>query len=141
MATPLKPSAADRRRPTLWDGVVVLCVMALAAALAFAVFPRQSADHLTAVVTVDGKTVAVLPLYAPSATSESSYFPINDCPYPLVLEYKEGCIRVAESKCPGGDCVRTGWISQVGAQIVCLPNRLVVTLTGEGPASFDAMTG
>lgn len=137
----MKSYAADRRRPTLWDGLVVLCVAALAGTLAFVLLPGQQADQLTAEVTVNGEKVADLPLYAPYAGEESSYYSMDELPYPLVLEYKTGAIRVSESECPGKDCMRTGWISTVGAQIVCLPNRLVVTIRGDGTASFDAMTG
>lgn len=141
MATPTRLSVADRRRPTLWDGLVVLCVVALAAALALAFLPRQSLSDVTAVVTLDGTTIAVLPLYAPDAGEESSYYTIDGIPYPLVLEYKIGAVRVAEAECPGKDCVHTGWINNVGEQIICLPNRLIITITGEDAASFDAVTG
>lgn len=142
MDTPMKSSAADRKRPTLWDGLIVLIVAALAAALAFAVLPRGgSGGDLTAVVTVDGSIIATLPLYSPYASEDSQFYRLDDIPYPLVLEYKTGAIRVLESQCPTNDCVHVGWISQTGQQIVCLPNRLVVTLKGEGYQSYDAITG
>jgi len=137
----MKLFAADRRKPTLLDGVVALCVVALAAALAFAVIPGQTKGDVTAVVTLDGNTIAVLPLFAPDAAEESKLVQIDDGPYPLVLEYKIGAIRVAEAHCPGKDCTRIGWISKVGEQIICLPNRIIITITGEDAASFDAVTG
>jgi hypothetical protein len=121
--------------------LVVLLVAAAATALAFALVPRQTGSELTAVVTVDGKTAAMLPLYPPDAGEESAFYTINDIPYLLVLEYKSGAIRVSDAECPGKDCARTGWISNVGEQIICLPNHLVITLTGKSPASFDAVTG
>lgn len=141
MGTPMKLSAADRKRPTLWDGLLALCVVALAAALAFAVLPRGGGDKLTAVVTVDGTTVATVPLYPPYTSEESEFYRLDSIPYPLVLEYKTGSIRVSEYYCPNGDCARVGWISQAGQQIVCLPNRLVVKLMGSGYQSYDAITG
>jgi hypothetical protein len=48
---------------------------------------------------------------------------------------------VAQAACPGRDCQHTGWIDQPGEQIVCLPNRLIITITGTVPSEFDAVTG
>ena len=56
------------------------------------------------------------------------------------LEAEAGRIRVLHSDCPSQDCVHTGWVSRSGGQIICLPNRLVVTVTG-GAAEADAVTG
>ncbi len=141
MDIPMKSSAADRKRPTPWDGLVALAVVALAAVLAFAVLPRGGGGNLTAVVTVDGGTVVTLPLYPPYTSEESQFYRLDSIPYPLVLEYKTGAIRVSEYHCPNGDCARVGWISQSGQQIVCLPNRLVVKLQGGGSQSYDVITG
>ena len=136
----MRPSAADRVAPTLWDGLVALCVLALAAALAWALFPQQQGEALSAVVTLDGTTVATLPLS--DAGEESRFLTLDEeCPYPLILEYRQGAIRVSQTSCPGEDCLHTGWISVPGQQIVCLPNRLVVSLTGESSLPFDAETG
>ncbi|NLF34565.1 MAG: NusG domain II-containing protein [Clostridiales bacterium] len=136
----MKSSAADRRRPTRWDGVVVLCVLLAAAALFWFLRPQTRGDTLTALVTLDGETIASLPLSPPDAPEDATRFAV-DSPYPLVLEYRAGGIRVAQAQCPGGDCVHTGWISSAGAQIICLPNRLIVTIQGGGPPPFDAVTG
>ena len=52
-----------------------------------------------------------------------------------------GRIRVSHSDCPSQDCVRTGWVSRSGGQIVCLPNRLIITITGSDAPEADAVTG
>ena len=49
-------------------------------------------------------------------------------------------VRVLESACPGQDCVHAGQISRAGGRIICLPNRLVVSLMGSG-GEVDAVTG
>ena len=48
--------------------------------------------------------------------------------------------RVAESDCPGQDCVHTGTITRAGQSIVCLPEQVVVQLTGGGGGP-DAVLG
>ena len=45
----MKPSAADRRSPTRWDGAVILSVLILAASLFLLIYPHsgQGADLVT----------------------------------------------------------------------------------------------
>ncbi len=58
-----------------------------------------------------------------------------------VLEYGEGMIRISPDKpdfCPQRICIRMGWISRPGQTIVCVPNRMVITVLGPetGPDSI-----
>ena len=46
------------------------------------------------------------------------------------LEVKDGRVRMIDSACPDKLCVKTGWISRPGESIVCLPNRVVIEITG-----------
>ena len=43
------------------------------------------------------------------------------------LEVRDGCVYVTEADCPDGVCVRHG-AAKAGSPIVCLPNRLVISL-------------
>ena len=119
---PMRPSAADRRRPVWGDGLVALLVVLAAAALLFALRP-ESGNFLTASVVLKGETIATYDLSA------------------LTGPVELGRICIAESSCPGRDCVHTGWVSRAGGQIICLPNRLVISLTGSGSDEIDAVTG
>ncbi|NOY40016.1 MAG: NusG domain II-containing protein [Nitrospirae bacterium] len=55
------------------------------------------------------------------------------------VEVKQGKIRIVDSPCPNKLCVRQGWIER-GA-IICLPNRVVVTIGGGGMREVDAISG
>jgi len=125
-------SAADRRRPTLWDGLVALCVLLLAG-LSLLLFPQGGAGS-TAVVTLDGREIARLELSRPGS------YPLN-VPYPVTLTVEDGAVRVSEAHCPGRDCLHTGAISRQGQTIVCLPNRLAVSISGTNSSEIDAVTG
>ena len=48
----------------------------------------------------------------------------------IQLELKDNQIRFLETDCPDKICVRTGFIGKVGQSAVCLPNRIVVKITG-----------
>ena len=94
----MRSSAAERTRPTFWDALVVLAVLAAAGSLLFLFRPR-SGNFLTA------------------------------------------RIRIAHSGCPNQDCVHIGWVSRSGGQIVCLPNRLVISVSGSDAPEVDGITG
>jgi len=57
-----------------------------------------------------------------------------------VVEVERGRIRMQQSDCPDGTCVRQGWVSVGATPIVCLPHRLVITFEGDGP-DIDAVVG
>lgn len=133
----MRPPAAERRRPTLWDGVVVLVVIAAAVLILFHLRPAEG-SFLTAKVVLDGETVAE---YELSALTEPVTLSLSDAPYPLTIAAEQGRIRVTWSDCPSQDCVHTGWADRAGAQIICLPNRLIISLTGSEELPFDAVTG
>ena len=137
MATPMRLSAADRRRPTLGDALVAGGVLACALALFFALRPGE-ANFLTATVVLGNEVIAQYDL---SAQAQAETLEVSGCPYPLRIRVEPGRIRVEESSCPGADCVHTGWADAPGEQIICLPNRLVISVSGSAGNEIDAVTG
>ena len=116
-------------KPNLWDILVVLAVVALAAASALTVWPGRDSGSLTAVVTADGEE---LDRFAPAdlAAGPRTY---THNGYTLTVTAEGGGLRVAEADCPTQDCVHTGTITRSGQSIVCLPARIVIQLTGGQP--------
>jgi len=58
----------------------------------------------------------------------------------MIVEVKEGRIRVKESDCPRRICLHTGWIQHPGETIVCVPNKIVIEIEASGSApSVDAV--
>ena len=132
----MRSPAADRRRPTLWDGLLALLVAAAAAALLFFLRPAES-NFLTASIVLDGETIGTYDL---TGLTEPVTLTVDQAEYPVTIRLEPGRVCIGESACPSQDCVHTGWISRAGEQIICLPNRLVISLTG-GQQEFDAVTG
>ena len=59
-----------------------------------------------------------------------------------VIAVEQGRIRMLSADCPDGSCVRQGWISGGIFPIVCLPNRVVITLEhGDNRSNVDAVVG
>ena len=54
------------------------------------------------------------------------------------ITVKDGVAYIEDSTCSDQLCVKIGAIKDSGKQIVCLPNRLRVVITGEG--GIDAIS-
>ena len=59
---------------------------------------------------------------------------------PTTFEIKDGRVRIIDSPCPNKTCVAQGWHSP----LVCLPNKVMITIEGEAGAAkeggFDAIS-
>ena len=48
------------------------------------------------------------------------------------IEIKDGRVRMLEAECPNHLCVHQGWVRFEGQSIVCLPNKVTVSVCGTG---------
>ena len=55
----------------------------------------------------------------------------------ITIEVRNQSIAVVHSDCPDKICVKTGSISYVGQIIACVPNNLIIRITGE--SDIDAV--
>ena len=132
----MRPSSPELR-PTWWDGLAAAIVAALAiftAAWYYGGLARSG--PLTAIVH-RGQVVQTVEL--DRLTEEMTVTVEGD--YHLTILLDRDGVRVAESDCPGQDCVHTGTITRAGQSIVCLPEQVVVQLTGGGGGGPDAVLG
>lgn len=63
---------------------------------------------------------------------------LNDLDYPCIVVIENYNVFIENSTCPGGDCEHSGEINGSGQSLVCLPNRLILTLSGDG-SLYDAV--
>ena len=113
------PDVRANVRDWLLCGAVALCAVALGGALWFS----SPGDGAVAVVTQDGTELARLPLDTDATYTVGG-------PYENVVRVADGKVSIESATCPGEDCVRQGAVSRVGASLVCLPNRVTVTVEG-----------
>ncbi|MBP7058871.1 MAG: NusG domain II-containing protein [Lachnospiraceae bacterium] len=58
-----------------------------------------------------------------------------------VVVIKDHEVYMKEADCPDKLCEKMGKISHVGETIVCLPNKIIITIKGDkGSDSLDSMT-
>lgn len=60
--------------------------------------------------------------------------------YCNVVTIKDGKVSVTGSSCKNRVCIRRGEISMPGETIVCLPNRLVVSIEADKGGGYDSIT-
>lgn len=55
-----------------------------------------------------------------------------------VLKIEHGKIRFIHSPCKGKVCIHRGWMKYTGETMACLPNKILVELTG-GQRKYDSI--
>ena len=89
-------------------------------------------DAAAAEIWSDGKLLYTLNLQMDQVKTVESENGVN------VIRVQGGKIAVTEADCPDGYCMERGYCSS-GAQIVCLPNRLVIKFVGK--QTLDGVSG
>lgn len=112
--------------------IIVISVILLGALL-FLLFSLLGKKPGTLVVVeVSGIAVGEYSL------SEDGIYILNGGTNTLVIENGEAYL--SDANCPDHVCVKTGKIKYVGQTIICLPNRLSVTIKGDGEGGVDLVS-
>ena len=112
--------------------IILTASLLLLAAVLYFVINADSSAGTTAVVRINGKTVAEYSL------AVNGTYPLNGGTNTLIIE--NGTAHMEKADCPDKICVKQGIISKSGQCITCLPNKLTVTIEG-GTPEVDAITG
>lgn len=113
------------------DFVIIGVVLALAAAIAAVLALGTSGDRLYAEVWQDNELVERVEL------TDSTDRTIDlDGHNVIVLSGRTAAMQSAD--CRDQVCVRTGTLTRAGQVAVCLPNRVVLRITG-GTSEIDAI--
>ena len=107
-----------------WD-IIVIATLLLVTLLVVLLTVLTKEDGNYVVVEIDGAIDGKYSL------SQDGVYSLNNGTNILVIE--NGTAYLSYSSCPDHTCERTGRIRYVGQTIVCLPNRLSVTVKGEQP--------
>lgn len=117
------------------DFVVIGIILILSLVIYFFTTKKpENSNNKIVEITVDGKIYKEFPL---SKKSES----INiDTKYGHnIVKVEDGLVYMYESDCKDQICVHMGKISDVGDNIICLPNRLLVKIVSDSDDDTDEM--
>ena len=112
--------------------ITLLCVLLLLCAIPGYFLLASGEDASFAEVYSDNKLIRVVDLKIDQTLTVDTTDGYN------IITVKDGKIAVTEASCPDHYCMNRGFCAG-GAQIVCLPNRLVIKFTAE--QAVDGVVG
>ena len=113
-----------------WDIVILIGSVILSFTPLALRFPKDSNNiENKAVISVSGNIVKSLQL-AKNGIFEFEFDEKKG--YVEVLDQKIRMLEMDKATCPKGICSARGWIEQSSENIVCLPNKIIVTLVDSG---------
>lgn len=97
---------------------------------------KAKGNVLYANITIDGKQKYKLNM------DEDVEIVLKQDKYPtllgdMVVEIKDKKVRVKKEESPLHYCSLQGWVGDVAKPIVCLPNGVVITITGQAVSDND----
>jgi hypothetical protein len=113
---------------------MLIAALLLVSVLSIVLLGRLLGRGSAAVVEVDGQRICCLDLSVDGRRAVTGR--LGD----TVIQIRDGRVRVIDSPCPHKLCVRMGWVERAGGLIVCVPNRVVVRVEGDGEGEVDATT-
>ncbi len=125
---------------TKWDKIIIVFLLLLSVlpvgGIVLTKVDSQNKD--TIIIKVDNKLEKSISL---QNQEESEIYKFNFNKNIGYIEVKDGKVRMLEMDrevCPDAICSYTGWIDKSYQSIVCLPNKIIVTIEGSKDEEIDA---
>ena len=114
------------------DIILFICLILIGGALSYLAFSGSSTGDLV-VVKVNGE------IYGKYSLSKDRTITVNRNGHMNKITIKGGKVQVSKSSCKNQICVKQGLISTTHQSIVCIPNRVVVSIEGKG-GEYDVIS-
>jgi len=124
-APPFPPAFLRSRKPLTRSDVMVILLVLLAGIVLSVRFWFPKGQGTEVVVYVDNQVRYRFPL------TEEGDFKLQGRLGPMTLRLSGGKARITASTCPLKLCMKMGSISRPGQSLVCLPNRVVISIVGK----------
>lgn len=116
------------------DIIFITVLVAVVLIVAGSFYLRQGEKGAQVIVTVDGE------VYGTYSLAENQKVPIiKEGVTTNLLVIEDGEADMTEADCPDKLCVHQKAISKNNETIVCLPNKVVVQVTGGEESGFDSI--
>lgn len=106
------------------DIILFICLILIGGALSYLAFSGSSTGDLV-VVKVNGE------IYGKYSLSKDRTITVNRNGHMNKITIKGGKVQVSKSSCKNQICVKQGSISTTHQSIVCIPNRVVISIEGK----------
>jgi hypothetical protein len=112
---------------TRLDRILIFAVLAVAAiAAAYFGFLRLSTAPVMVVITTEKGEKARESLGIPQRTIAVTG-PVGKS----IIEFQDSRVHMLWSDCPDKICMKMGWIAEAGQVVVCMPNKVVISIRGD----------
>lgn len=115
--------------------IILFFVLAILSLISSAYFTLGRNGGNTVIIESNGKE------YASYSLNDDRKVLIENGNNSNLVVIKDGRVSIEESTCKNQICVNHASIDSEGETIVCLPNKLVVSIEGSGGADSDAVIG
>lgn len=119
-------------------GIILLVVVILTFG-ATAIYKNSiKGSENIAVIKRDGKVLRTIDLN--KVVKPEEFTLKTDNGHYNTIAVKHNSIRVKDADCPNKLCVKSGWISNPGEIIVCLPFKLIINIEAASNKDIDGAT-
>ena len=118
----------NMKKKIVFDVCLAVLLLTLSFTFLF-VFEGEKTVGDSVRVRVDGE------LYGEFSLFENASYALNGGSNVLVID--GGTAYMLYADCPDGVCIRSGKISYIGQRIVCLPNKIIVEIVGDGDGILE----
>ncbi len=117
------------------DIIFISTLLILIIIFLFVFYSKYNTSGSYVTITVDGKQ------YGRYRLDEDKEIKIKNASGKVtnILLIKDNCANMTEANCPDKLCVNQKAISKEKETIVCLPNKVVVTVESDDESDFDAI--
>lgn len=115
--------------------IIAVLVLALIGGIVLLFTQKSATADGIVVVTIAGEEYGQFPL----DENIVEKIELPDGSY-NILAIKDGKADITEASCPDGICVRHRKISKTNQTIVCLPNKVIITIENGAETEVDMMT-
>lgn len=117
------------------DIIIIICVLSLALAiflLTVTMFNTSNQSSELVEIYLNNEKIHSLHLYIDETIL------VNDI-YQNTIVIENNQVRVIHSTCPDGICENFGSISSPSQSIICMPNKLIIKISGESNTQLDVI--
>jgi hypothetical protein len=107
--------------------IVIACIIVISSIGVFAYMNIIKGSRHIAEIKQDGKVIRTIDLDKID-TAEEIKITYNDGYN--IIRVENGRIKIIDADCPDKLCVKTGWITESGQSVICLPHKLIIKIQG-----------
>ncbi len=108
--------------------ILIIVIVSLVCGISLRILFANGSSKIV-LIMVDGKLFEEIPLSVNAGHNEDIL--VESKEGYLSVEISNGKVRVTDSTCKDKLCIKEGEISKVGDTIICLPNRISISIIGE----------